>query len=150
MASLLPSGELGIPVPSNANVTHNTNPTVGIINRAKILDKEISKDNPYVSKVSDFLNLKSMECRETIKDHNVIYLYHDRIDAVGDSKKTEGNVFEAVEDSIEELIKLVKKIGVAGSVNIFITADHGFIYQNQVIDDSDYLSVRPEERIFLL
>ena len=149
MASLLPSGELGIPVPSNANVTHNTNPTVGIINRAKILDKEISKDNPYVSKVSDFLNLKSIECRETIKDHNVIYLYHDRIDAIGDSKKTEGNVFEAVEDSIEELIKLVKKIGVAGAGNIFITADHGFIYQNQVIDDSDYLSVRPDgEDIF--
>ena len=71
-------------------------------------------------------------------------MYHDRIDAIGDSKKTEGNVFEAVEDSIEELIKLVKKIGATSSVNIFITSDHGFIYQNREIEESDYLGVRPE------
>ena len=111
MASLLPSGELGMPLPSKLSVTHNLNPSGGIINRTKILNKEILKDSPLVSKVSDFLNLKSSEFKETIKEHNVIYLYHDRIDAIGDSKKTEGNVFEAVEDSIEELIKLVRKIG---------------------------------------
>ena len=62
-----------------------------------------------------------MECRELISNHNVIYIYHDRIDATGDSKKTEGNVFEAVQDSLEELVKLVQKIGKSGSVNIFIT-----------------------------
>ena len=144
MASLLPSGDLGIPLPSNPNVTHNEDQTAGIINRTKILNKEISKDNPYLSKVPDFLNIKGSECRKIIKDHNVIYLYHDRIDATGDSKKTECNVFEAVENSIEELIKLVKKIGKSGSVNIFITSDHGFIYQNRIIEESDYLSVRPE------
>ena len=149
MASLLPSGELGMPLPSKLNVTHNSNPSGGIINRTKILNKEILKDSPFVSKVSDFLNLKSSECKETIKEHNVIYLYHDRIDAIGDSKKTEGNVFEAVEDSIEELIKLVKKIGATSTVNIFITSDHGFIYQNREIEESDYLGVRPEgEEIF--
>ena len=149
MASLLPSGELGMPLPSKLNVTHNSNPSGGIINRTKILNKEILKDSPFVSKVSDFLNLKSSECKETIKEHNVIYLYHDRIDAIGDSKKTEGNVFEAVEDSIEELIKLVKKIGATSTVNIFITSDHGFIYQNREIEESDYLSVRPDgEEIF--
>ncbi len=144
MASLLPSGELGMPSPSNTNVTHNFNPTSGTINRTKILNKVLSKDNPYVSKVPDFLNLNGMECRELINNHNVIYIYHDRIDATGDSKKTEGNVFEAVEDSLEELVKLVQKIGKSGSVNIFITADHGFIYQNREIEESDYLSVRPE------
>ena len=149
MASLLPSGELGMPLPSKLNVTHNSNPSGGIINRTKILNKEILKDSPFVSKVSDFLNLKSSECKETIKEHNVIYLYHDRIDAIGDSKKTEGNVFEAVEDSIEEIIKLVKKIGATSTVNIFITSDHGFIYQNREIEESDYLGVRPEgEEIF--
>ena len=149
MASLLPPGELGIPIPDKPNVTHNSNPSGGIINRTKILDKEISKDNPYVSKVIDFLDLKIIDLKETIREHNVIYLYHDRIDAVGDSKKTEGNVFEAVQDSIDELIKLIKKIAVTSSINIFITSDHGFIYQNREIEDSDYLSVSPEaEKIF--
>ncbi len=149
MASLLPSGELGIPSPSNTSVTHNNDPTSGIINRTKILNKVLSKDNPFVSKVPEFLNLNSIECKKIIKKHNVIYLYHDRIDATGDSKKTEGNVFEAVEDSLEELIKLVQKIGKSGSVNIFVTADHGFIYQNREIQESDYLSARPEaEEIF--
>ena len=149
MASLLPPGELGIPVPDKPNVTHNSNPSGGILNRTKILDKEISKDNPYVSKVIDFLDLKIIDLKETIREHNVIYLYHDRIDAVGDSKKTEGNVFEAVQDSIDELIKLVKKIAVTSSINIFITSDHGFIYQNRDREDSDYLSVSPEaEKIF--
>ena len=149
MASLLPPGELGIPMPDKPNVTHNLNPSGGIINRRKILDKEIPKDNPYVAKVIDFLDLKIIDLKETIREHNVIYLYHDRIDAVGDSKKTEVNVFEAVQNSIDELIKLVKKIAVTSSINIFITSDHGFIYQNRDIEDSDYLSVSPEaEKIF--
>ena len=44
---------------------------------------------------------------------------------------------------------MVQKIGATSSVNIFITSDHGFIYQNREIEESDYLGVRPEgEEIF--
>ena len=108
---------------------------------------ESNKENFELVGIS--VNSNVEKANKIIKKHNVIYLYHDRIDATGDSKKTEGNVFEAVEDSLEELIKLVQKIGKSGSVNIFVTADHGFIYQNRDIEDSDYLSVSPEaEKIF--
>ena len=53
MASLLPSGEIGMPLPET-NVTYNSNPSGGIINRTKILNKEILKDSPFVSKVLIF------------------------------------------------------------------------------------------------
>ena len=41
-------------------------------------------------------------------------------------------------------MQVIQKIGKSSSANIFITADHGFIYQNRHIEESDYLSARPE------
>ena len=53
------------------------------------------------------------------------------IDARGDSAKTEEQVFEAVEDTLDELVTLVRKLTSANASNILVTADHGFIYQNR-------------------
>jgi len=144
MASLLPEGELGIPDPSTATVTHTGTSTSGIDNRRKVLSANIGEDRSYAWHTGDFLKFNTNETKNIIRDNDVVFIYHDRIDAIGDSTKTEENVFEAVEDTVNDLVKLVKKLTSANASHIFITADHGFIYQNRDLDPSDYLGSKPE------
>ena len=59
---------------------------------------------------------------------------------MGDKRETEGRVFEAVEDGMDELVEILKKLANANLSNIIITADHGFIYQNRPLDDSEFAS----------
>ena len=65
-------------------------------------------------------------------------MYHDAIDAIGDKRTTEDQVFEACEDAISELVNLVRLIAndLSGS-RIYITADHGFLYSYQALRESD-------------
>jgi len=143
MASLLPKGDLGIPDPSNPNVTHNGVSTAGIDNRKKVLGANIGEDRSSAWHTDEFLSFKNDMTRDIIRDHDVIFIYHNRIDATGDSVATEDKVFESAEDTIEELISLVRKLTSANAGNIFITSDHGFIYQNRDLDPSDYLGSKP-------
>ena len=53
---------------------------------------------------------KKEEGREFIKDKRVIYIYHDRVDAIGDDSKTEAHTFLAVRQAIDELAALVGHI----------------------------------------
>jgi hypothetical protein len=45
------------------------------------------------------------DCRALVRDHDVIYVYHNRIDATGDKRESEERVFEAVEETLQELIR---------------------------------------------
>ena len=68
----------------------------------------------------------------------VVYIYHDVIDSTGDKKGSERRTFRAVEEAISEIKKLVKKIHSAYNVSrVLITADHGFLYNDMEIADSD-------------
>ena len=49
----------------------------------------------FAWQATDFLELKSIDAKEIIRDHDVLYIYHNVIDATGDSAKTEEKVFEA-------------------------------------------------------
>jgi uncharacterized protein (TIGR02687 family) len=62
------------------------------------------------------------------------------IDITGDKPASEDRVFVAVEDAMEDLIKLVKKLTGANASNMLVTADHGFIYQHRPIEESDFSS----------
>ena len=42
-----------------------------------------------------------------VRDHDVIYVYHNRIDATGDKRETEEQVFEAVDKTLQELIRSI-------------------------------------------
>jgi uncharacterized protein (TIGR02687 family) len=144
MASLLPHEQLAISNAETAVVSINGNPTAGLENRKKILAGNPQGDRTSAWKATDFLELQSIGAKEIIRDHDVLYIYHNVIDATGDSAKTEEKVFEAVEDALVELVTLVRKLTSANAGHIFVTADHGFIYQNRDLQESDYLSVKPE------
>ncbi|MDC0538001.1 BREX-1 system phosphatase PglZ type A [Planktomarina temperata] len=144
MASLLPHEQLAISDAEKAFVSINGNPTAGLENRKKVLASNPQGDRTSAWQATDFLELKTIGAKEIIRDHDVLYIYHNVIDATGDSAKTEEKVFEAVEDALVELVTLVRKLTSANAGHIFVTADHGFIYQNRDLQESDYLSVKPE------
>lgn len=140
MASLLPHTALSISEDDSKTVFEGAQSTQGSVNRAKILAAAHSKDRTLVTKFDEFMDIPGTTAKEMIRDHDVIYIYHNQIDAVGDKRDTEERVFKAVEDTIEEVTKLVKKLSSSNASSIFITADHGFLYQNKPITESDFSS----------
>ncbi len=80
-------------------------------------------------KADELLAMKKDEGRELIKDKRVVYVFHNRVDSTGDDAKTEGETFQAVRETIEELANLVAYI--VNNLNgyyIVVTADHGFLF----------------------
>jgi uncharacterized protein (TIGR02687 family) len=92
-------------------------------------------------KAPDFMRLKLEDCRNLSRELQLLYLYHNQIDARGDKRETEGTVFQAAEDALSDLLKLIKKLNGANFSHILITADHGFLYQDRRIEESDFLTV---------
>ena len=86
----------------------------------------------------DVLAMNKAGRRETFKGKKLIYIYHDTIDAMGDKASTEVYTFNAVETSLNQLYDLVKIIrdDLSGT-NVYITADHGFLYQRDELEESD-------------
>jgi len=94
-------------------------------------------------KAEELLALNREDCRALIRDHDVVYIYHDRIDSTG-KPVSEDRVFEAVEETLQELIRMIKKLTGANASNLLVTSDHGFIYQNRAIEESDFAQDEPE------
>lgn len=70
----------------------------------------------------------------------MVYIYHNVIDAIGDKASTEKRVFEACEDAVHELSNLLRIIvNDMQGTDVFITADHGFLYTYEPLSESDKL-----------
>lgn len=68
----------------------------------------------------------------------IVYVYHDVIDATGDKKPSERRTFDAVSEAIKELKKFVKSLHATYNVaKVYITADHGFLYADSTIQDKN-------------
>jgi uncharacterized protein (TIGR02687 family) len=89
-------------------------------------------------KAGELLELGKDKGRERVRDQRVVYVYHDRIDMLGDKQASEGQTFEAVADTINELQDIIKFIvnSLNGSL-VLVTADHGFIYQESALGEAD-------------
>ncbi|MDC4232433.1 BREX-1 system phosphatase PglZ type A [Actinomyces sp. B33] len=135
MAALLPHETLEL-TPEGLPVLVDGKPSNGTANRDKIL-KTV---DGCALQATDILNMNGSEMRELYKSHTVFFVYHNRIDAAGDKPASESTVFEAADDAIRELVRLVKKWTNANATNIFVTADHGFLYQDVPLEDAYYLS----------
>ena len=138
MASLLPHRELSIL--EDGTVQVDGLKTSGTENRDKVLKNSID-DGAAAIRSEDFLTLSREELGDLFRDHNVVYIYHNQIDAAGDALKTEGRVFDASENAISELLEILKKYYQLSYTFAVITSDHGFIYQNGAIDDSDFAGI---------
>ncbi|HMQ96602.1 MAG TPA: BREX-1 system phosphatase PglZ type A [Candidatus Nanoperiomorbaceae bacterium] len=143
MAALLPHKELAIADNESGTALVDGQSSLGTANRIKILGQAISQ-RATACKADELMAMKGDDCRTLVRDHDVIYVYHNRIDATGDKRESEERVFEAVEETLQELIRLIKKLNNANLYNFIVTSDHGFIYQNRAIDDSDFSGVDAE------
>ena len=137
MAALLPGKEMS--ANEKIDVFVDGNPTVTTPQRGTILNAT----NPESVAVTykELLQMKKQERRDLVAGKEIIYVYHNTIDATGDKAPTETKVFEACNDAIEELTAIVKIIvNDLSGVNIFITADHGFLYTYKPLEESQKIS----------
>jgi uncharacterized protein (TIGR02687 family) len=137
MAALLPNTSISLK-PENKTVTVDGMSSTGLENRRKILATEGGSAMDFESLVTEG-NL-----REKVAGCRLWYIYHNQIDKVGDNAASEGSVFDAVERTFEDLKTAIQKLKAAGFNRVFITADHGFLYQDSEIPEHGFLSTVPE------
>ncbi|MBU5465808.1 BREX-1 system phosphatase PglZ type A [Virgibacillus sp. MSJ-26] len=136
MAALLPHREVDID--EKGSVLANGMSTSGIENRKKVLSSY--SDDSIAVHFKDILMMDKATRRATFKGKKLIYIYHDTIDAFGDKRDTEMNTFDAAEDAIEQLSDLVRIIrNDLSGTHIYLTADHGFLYQRDPLKVSDLM-----------
>ena len=141
MASLLPNKNIEFSGDEQATViVDNINARSG--NREKILKEYVPKSVVIKAKtLMDMTKEGVGGTRALIRDNDVVYVYHDVIDNAG-KLKTEDSVCKAAETCMVELKQIIRKLTSANATNIIVTTDHGFIYQNKAIEESDYLGVQ--------
>ena len=142
MASLLPQKTLQIVEDGSGEVVADGISATGTANRARILAQTVASSTTVLAK--DVLAMGKEDSRALVRDHDVVYVYHNLIDKTGDTRDTEERVFGATEETLEELLRVIKKLANANASNIVVTADHGFIYQDHPLQDSDFLTAVPE------
>ncbi|WP_249553750.1 BREX-1 system phosphatase PglZ type A [Shewanella sp. 8A] len=125
MAALLPHKQLDY-TSDGTTVLVDGKSSAGLANRGSIL----ASVGGLAISAKDLLGWTRAQAVEAVGEANVIYIYHDVIDAIGDKAATEHQTFSAVRKAIEELQALVTKvINGLGVTRVLVTADHGFLFQ---------------------
>lgn len=119
-------------------------------NKGKIESDGISTDSAYRTRILQSYKEKAQAVQfETVKNekeaknrelfkNDLVYVYHDVIDATGDMRKSERRTFDAVKDAVTELTRFIKLLHSSYAVtNVYVTADHGFLYTDKKIKDKD-------------
>lgn len=137
MASLLPNSS--IRYDSDFGVLVDDMPTETTEQRQAILQKY--QPNAVCLGFNQALNMKKEDYKQ-LQGKNLIYIYHNQVDARGDKKASEHEVFNACQDSMVEIAKLVNRLSRFISASEFIlTADHGFIYKRESLHEFDKVSI---------
>ena len=150
MAALLPNDELMLAADGSGSVISDGESSQGLAAREKLLARGRAGDRAKALKAEDVMNMRADEGKELFRDHDIVYIYHNHIDAIGDKMQTEDQLPKAAEDTIEDLTKLVRKLTSANFSNILITADHGFLYQHRALGQSDFSVADPQGEEILL
>ncbi len=144
MASLLPGVQLGIDIHTpEARALVDGQSATGTDNRDKIL-KAYASGRAKAILSEDFLSLAtSKEGAELTRDHDLIVIFHNRIDRIGDKRESEADTCQAVEQTFDELELILRKIASLKGSQAVITADHGFLFQQEPVDANDRAEFPP-------
>ena len=142
MANLLPDNERVID-PLRKIYTISGISSINTENREKILKLSCEESSAIIFK--DFKNMSRNEQDEFVKGKKVIYIYHDNIDGIGDKSKTEDETFEACDMAIKDIVGISKLLSSLGIVNIYITSDHGFLYERKVVEEYNKIELDKSE-----
>jgi uncharacterized protein (TIGR02687 family) len=115
-------------------------------------EKILRSYNPLsvVTTYSEVMSMNRESVRKLMTGQELIYIYHNQVDARGDHAATENEVFSAAKESISEIMNLIQKLTVDKSItNYIITADHGFIYKRDKLDESDKVNLLKQSGAYL-
>lgn len=94
--------------------------------------------NSVCVQFDDLKTMKKNELRDVFTGKQVVYVYHNQIDARGDKLNTENEVFMACQEAVEEIHTMIRRISSNANTHHFIvTADHGFIYKRDKVQETD-------------
>mgnify|MGYP003585528445 CR=1 FL=1 len=80
-------------------------------------------------------NMKKSDLRQIFTGIQVVYIYHDQIDNAGENAPD--SVFAACSTTITEIKDLIYRLAInANTQHFIVTADHGFIYKRDKVDES--------------
>ncbi len=83
----------------------------------------------------------NMAANRDVFKHPLVYLYHDTIDDTGHGQNPV-EVIEACRRTVEQLSSLVKSLhATMNVVNVIVTSDHGFLYNDIEIEDKDKIQI---------
>lgn len=134
MASLLPHNT--ITMTDDFKVIVDDINCDNIVNRQKVIQNHC--ENSICLQFDDIKSLNTNELRDIFTGKQVIYVYHNQIDARGDKANTENEVFVACEEAVLEIMSFINKVSKSANTNRFIvTSDHGFIYKRDKLEESD-------------
>ena len=95
--------------------------------RAKILSAYNPKS--ICIQFDEIKNKKVEELRNLVSGLEVLYVYHNQIDARGDKAPTEDEVFNACNEAVEEIAYMIRRMAGTNVTHCLVTSDHGFIYK---------------------
>lgn len=103
--------------------------------REQVLQKTVQ--NSRTVQFDDIKTMKVADLKDIFTGQEVVYVYHNQIDARGDKLNTENEVFNACEEAVEEIHTMIKRLTSANNTRFIVTADHGFIYKRDKLVESD-------------
>ena len=119
-----------------------------ISGRQTVLQKH--QANGVCVQFDDIKGLKKNDLRDIFTGMQVVYVYHNQIDARGDKATTEDEVFVACQEAIVEIMDLIRKISTnANTYRFIITSDHGFIYKRDKLSESDKIGAINDKKAFI-
>ena len=141
MAALLPHKNLSLEVKNDVLNVLADGASTASTNRDQVLKAANSRS--VALQYNKIIGMKRAERCALVKGMDVVYIYHDTIDEA--SHHSDTAVFPACEQAILELKNIVRIIvNDFGGANIFLTADHGFLYtyhplqENSKVDKSSF------------
>jgi uncharacterized protein (TIGR02687 family) len=134
MAALLPHQRLAYKEGANLDVWADGHSVATLDQR----NDHLKPFGGMAVKAEDLMALGKEKGRALVRDHRMIYVYHDRIDMIGDKQASETKTFEAAAQTVQELSQVLGFIinSLNGST-VLVTADHGFMYQESALHESD-------------
>lgn len=137
MAALLPHSKLHYDAASDEVLVDGMR-TVSTADRARVLQSRRPKSAAI--QYADLMRMSRSERKEFAADLELVYVYHNAIDAAGHDSSGR-DVFAACDDTISEMEALVRaSVNDLGASRVVITADHGFLYVQNELPEFDQAS----------
>jgi uncharacterized protein (TIGR02687 family) len=148
MTNLLPNDGVEVSINNNGkelDFSINGMPTKDTNQRRQVLKSKEAKSEALTFLEAEKLNEETG--RALFRENHLVYIYHNMIDAAGENKFLESDMLNYVETALEKLEKLLKKLYSWNVYHVFITADHGFIFNARPLPETSRENVPKDDSL---